>query len=258
MPQFNIQFHHDISSIKPGVRGGRCPLDGYVRGCGLQFGNISQLCQQDADFQRAYTLARPRSAVSDVNLINLFMLIGFYIDKLPPGGHIAEFGSWKGGSAMFMAYLAKRFLPGTQVYGFDTFQGMPTTDAGIDVHKAGDFGDANVEEIRAAAATAGLDNLHLVQGRFEDTAVSALQQIGKLSLVHIDCDIYSGVQTAYDACKPHLVPGGYVVLDDPLTASCLGAFEAVEELLIQRDGLHAEQAYPHMVFRYPPLADAPA
>ena len=255
MPQFNLQFQHDIARIAPGNRRGRCPLDGYVRGCGLQFGNISQLCQQDQDFIRAYQLARPRSAVSDLNLINLFMLVAFYLPKLQQG-HIVEFGSWKGGSAMFLAYLAMRFLPGVQVYAFDTFEGMPATDAAVDAHKAGDFGDANLAEIRQAVAAAGLTNLHLVQGRFEDTAKQTLTQAGNVSLVHIDCDIYSGVETAYDACKPHLVPGGYVVFDDPLTASCLGAFEAMEELLIQRDGLHAEQAYPHPVFRYPPLPDA--
>jgi hypothetical protein len=43
------------------------------------------------------------------------------------------------------------------------------------------------------------------------------------------------------------------VLDDPVTASCLGALEAMEAYMIQRDGLHAEQVYPHPVFRYPPI-----
>ena len=71
MPNFNIQIQHDIARIAPGNRKGRCPLDGYVRGCGLQFGNIAQLCQQDPDFGRAYQLARPRSAVSDPNIVAL-------------------------------------------------------------------------------------------------------------------------------------------------------------------------------------------
>jgi hypothetical protein len=37
----------------------------------------------------------------------------------------------------------------------------------------------------------------------------------------------------------------------PLTADCIGAAEAVEDLLIKRDGLDSEQLYPHCVFREP-------
>ncbi|MGC8908947.1 MAG: hypothetical protein ACP5M0_16110 [Desulfomonilaceae bacterium] len=44
-----------------------------------------------------------------------------------------------------------------------------------------------------------------------------------------------------------------MIFDDPLYGSCLGAFEAVEELVIRNDGLHAEQAFPHLVYRYSPL-----
>ena len=43
MPNFDIKCHHDLSRIAPGVRKGRCPLDGYVRACGLQFGNIAHV-----------------------------------------------------------------------------------------------------------------------------------------------------------------------------------------------------------------------
>ncbi len=49
--------------------------------------------------------------------------------------------------------------------------------------------------------------------------------------------------------KKYLVPGAYIVFDDPLYGHCLSAFEAVEDRLVQRDRLHAEQVYPHLVFR---------
>jgi hypothetical protein len=41
------------------------------------------------------------------------------------------------------------------------------------------------------------------------------------------------------------------VFDDPLVSSCLGAFEVIESLVIRRDGLYAEQVYPHLVYRTP-------
>jgi hypothetical protein len=36
-----------------------------------------------------------------------------------------------------------------------------------------------------------------------------------------------------------------------LQPTCLGAIEAVEDLLIRRDSLNAEQVWPHLVFRAP-------
>ncbi len=51
--------------------------------------------------------------------------------------------------------------------------------------------------------------------------------------------------------KPVMVPGGYLVFDDATYSSCLGATEAVESLLVRRDGLNSEQISPQFVFRYP-------
>lgn len=52
---------------------------------------------------------------------------------------------------------------------------------------------------------------------------------------------------------PAMSAGAHIVFDDPLHGSCLGAFDAVQELLIRELGLTAEQGYPHLVFRYPAL-----
>jgi hypothetical protein len=78
-----------------------------------------------------------------------------------------------------------------------------------------------------------------------------LRNIGSVSLAHIDCDIRSAIQCAYDATKPHMVSGGYWILDDPMVSDCIGAAEAMEDLLIRRDGLNSEQVFPHYVFRQP-------
>ena len=98
-----------------------------------------------------------------------------------------------------------------------------------------------------------LDELgvHFETSASEATAAATLQQLGSVAFCHIDCDIRSAVEYAYDTTKPHMVPGGYWVFDDPLVADCVGAAEAVEDLLIRRDGLNSEQLYPHYVFREP-------
>ena len=204
----------------------------------------------DYDFQEALQLSGGRTIVDENNFANIFILIKLFIPRLP-FGHIAEFGSFKGGSAIFMALLAQKFLPNAQILAFDTFSGMPPTDKAVDLHNAGDFQGVDLTELRQYVEEIGLRNLHFVKGKFEDTASQVVKELQMLTLCHIDCDIRSAIQSAYDTTRPYMVPGGYWVFDDPLRPTCLGATEAVEDLLIRRDALNAEQVWPHLVFREP-------
>jgi hypothetical protein len=237
-------------SVENSVRKGRNLYEGYQRGIGIAFSNLGTRIAADPDFHNARALAGSRTIVGDANLANIFLLIKFFLPRLP-FGHIVEFGSYKGGSAIFMAALAQKFLPGVRVIGFDTFSGMPATDRAVDAHHAGSFSDVDLKELHQYVEGVGLHNLKFVKGYFEETAAATLQQQGSVAFCHIDCDIRSAVDYAYDKTKPHMVPGGYWVFDDPLVADCVGAAEAVEDLLIKRDGLNSEQLYPHYVFREP-------
>jgi 2-polyprenyl-3-methyl-5-hydroxy-6-metoxy-1,4-benzoquinol methylase len=79
--------------------------------------------------------------------------------------------------------------------------------------------------------------------------------VATASLVHVDCDIYSAVRYAIGVARSKL-RGGYLVFDDVLHGSCLGAMQAVEEELYHREKLVAEQVFPHLVFRYPAVLEA--
>jgi hypothetical protein len=237
-------------SVENSVRKGRNLYEGYQRGIGLASSNLATRIAADPDFHRARALAGSRTIVDEAELANIFMLIKFFLPRLP-FGHIVEFGSYRGGSAIFMASLAQKFLPGVEVVGFDTFAGMPATDRAVDAHRTGGFSDVDLAELRQHVEWAGLPNLRFAQGRFEETAVAALHQQQSVALCHIDCDIRSAVEHAYDTTRSYMVPGGYWVFDDPLTADCIGAAEVIEDLLIKRDGLNSEQLYPHYVFREP-------
>jgi hypothetical protein len=237
-------------SVEIYVRKGRSLYDGYQRGIGVAFSNLRTRIAADPDFDHARVLAGSRTIVDDAKLTNIFLLIKFFLPRLP-FGHIVEFGSYKGGSAIFMAALSQKFLPGVQVIGFDTFAGMPATDRAVDAHRPGGFCDVDLTELRRYVESVGVRNVTFVQGYFEDTAAAVLEQRQCVSFCHIDCDIRSAVEYAYDTTRPYMVPGGYWVFDDPFTPDCIGAAEAVEDLLIKRDGLNSEQLYPHYVFREP-------
>ncbi|MGH7048438.1 MAG: TylF/MycF/NovP-related O-methyltransferase [Stellaceae bacterium] len=187
-------------------------------------------------------------------LIRFFLLMKFYLPKLE-FGHIIEFGSFRGGSAFFMGVLAKKFLPGAQVYSPDTFEGMPVTDKVIDAHNARDFATTSLDEIETARARLGLGNVHFVRGLFSATAEPVLRAAKQIRLAHIDCDIYDSVLYSYAMVKPHMVPLGYYVFDDSTEPTCIGASEVVEDIVIRRDGLLSEQVYPHHVFRAPLAAE---
>ncbi len=232
---------------------GRNLHDGYQRSMALGlFPHLARKIDKDPDYRQARDIAGQRTIVSENNLKNLFLIFKFFLPRLSQPAHVVEWGSYMGGGAIFMAVLARKFLPGCRVYGFDTFKGMPPTDAQVDQHGAGGFLDGvNLNELRRYVRDVGLDNLEYVQGDFADTAAPALRRIGPVGFAHLDCDIRSAIACAYDATRPHMVSGGYWAFDDPLAPDCLGAAEAMEDLLVRRDGLNCEQAFPHFVFRQP-------
>ena len=242
-----------IGAMPDELRNGRNMRDGYIRGCGIQFGNVPQLCEAHPLYRRAYGLAKSRTVVMPENFMNLFLIVALGLSKLPPGD-IVEFGSFRGGAAIFLAVVAEALCPGTKVYAFDSFAGMPEVDTSRDMHRPGHFNDASDTSLMRYCSEIGVTNLVPVKGFFSETIPTALPKIGAVRLAHIDCDLYQSVAESYDGVKPFVVPGGYIVFDDPLISSCMGAFEAVEELVIRRDGLHAEQAFPHLVYRAPSRA----
>ncbi|MGH0034807.1 MAG: TylF/MycF/NovP-related O-methyltransferase [Myxococcota bacterium] len=244
-----IRLPH-MAQVRPGWRRGRCPYEGYQRGWGLEFGDLRQQVEADPLYREAADLAGPRSLLGGAKRHNLFLLLRIFLGRIA-FGHIIELGVHRGGNVLFMAHVARVLYPSMRVYALDTYAGMPETDGDVDAHRAGDFEDADLEGLRASAREAGLSNIVFCEGLFEDTAPDALLAGGAIALAHVDCDIRSAVAYGYEAVRPFMVPGGYIVFDDATVSSCLGATEAVEELVIARDGLRSEQIYPHFVFRAP-------
>ena len=240
----------ELAGLAKGLRKGRNVYEGYQRGWGLQFGELRAAVLADPLYQEALALAEGRTIMAEFNRMNIFLLLRFYASALAPG-HVIEFGSFKGGNAIFMAHVARTLHPGMKVYALDTFEGMPETDKAVDAHNAGDFAGVDLAELRRYAAAQKLDNLEFVQGFFENTAPGVLARSGPIAIAHIDCDILPSVQYSYEVVKPCMVPGGYYVFDDATVSSCIGATEVVEDLVIRRDGLNSEQIYPHFVFRAP-------
>lgn len=199
----------------------------------------------DPLFQSALDASGGRSVMVPEKLQHLFLLIRDELGALA-AQNIVEFGSYKGGSALFMAYVLKYTHPDAIIYSLDTFTGMPETNPAIDAHGPGGFSDADLEGFRARADALRLTNLHIVPGLIQSTFPKIAG--ARFGLAHIDVDIYSAVKFAQDAAWGALVPGGWIVYDDANAPSCIGATRAAEELVMAHH-VHSEQIWPHWVFR---------
>lgn len=232
--------------VAPGVRKGRVPRDGYQRGWGLQFGKLRELVEIEDLFRQAFDNIGLPSWISSEKRANIYLILTRFLPKLTDK-NVIEFGSYKGGTAIFMALVLREVAPEARVYALDTFGGMPKTDKSIDAHSEADFADTSLDQLNNRIRELGLTNLIPVKGLFQDTFPDLAAGV-KFGLAHIDADIYSAVKYAQDAVWPRMTRGGYIVFDDADVSSCIGATEAVEELVQERK-IHSEQVWPHFVFR---------
>ena len=118
-------------------------------------------------------------------------------------GQILDLGVYKGGSTRALAAT----YPERVIHGFDSFEGLP----GDWSHALkGDFGEID-----------GLipnmpPNVRLYKGWFDDTLPAWVEQHGEhpISLLRVDCDIYSSTKTIFDVLAPLIVPGTWILFDE--------------------------------------------
>lgn len=194
-------------------------------------------------FLAAIEASGHRSIVVPEKLQNLFWIIKEEFPTLA-SQNVVEFGSYRGGSALFMGYLLKELHPGARLYALDTFEGLPpTTDH--DEHFQGDFSDADLDGFRSRIERNNLP-ITIIPGLCQATFPQLAEQ--RFGIAHIDVDIYEAVAWASNAAWDQLTPGGYLAFDDVDAPRCLGATRALEEFSWSRR-IHAEQAWPHWVYR---------
>jgi 5,6-dimethylbenzimidazole synthase len=233
-------------------RRGRDVGAGYRRGWNLQFGRLREELGDDSAFTRTREFCRALNTeilISDVRLMNLFLIIRDQFSSIS-SKNIIEFGCYKGGTAIFLAAALKELGKEGRVFALDTFSGIPTSDSSVDMHRVGDFSDADCHDLRSKIFKSGLDNIEVFEGDFKNS-VPLIQQEGfQFGMAHIDCDTQDAVSYAWMSAMSLVVPKGFLIFDDVNTSSCLGATEAMEDMIAQT-GMRSEQAWPHVVFRRP-------
>ena len=124
------------------------------------------------------------------------------LQHVPEDGLICEFGVFRGES---INYIADQ-LPRRAIFGFDSFEGLPE-------HWRSAFGPG-------AFSTAGLlpevqPGVTLIKGWFNSTLPAfAAEHDGPISLLHIDCDLYSSTQCILEHLGSRLAPGAILIFDE--------------------------------------------
>lgn len=145
-------------------------------------------------------------------------------------GDIAEFGSYRGGSAG----LILRSIPTVKrLHVFDSFEGMPDVSTEDNFHKKGDFSDTVEDRVRAGLDSIG-NNFVMHVGFFSKTIPEFPDPDEKFCLSHIDADLYDSILDALEFTYPRMVQGGVMIFDDYGAPSCEGAKKAVDEFFADK------------------------
>lgn len=124
-------------------------------------------------------------------------------------GFYLEMGVGTGTTVNFLATLN----PTRKIYGFDSFEGLPTDwDTGDKVLKAGTFGLKQKE-----AKIPVLKNVVVYKGLFKQILPTFKQQVLKdnaIALLHIDSDTYDSAKDALTILQENIKPGTIIVFDE--------------------------------------------
>jgi O-methyltransferase len=175
-----------------------------------------------ADFKRYYDQVRRHTLVSPERC---WILLQVMRQALALPGHFAEFGVFRGGTALLAAEVLRDAHDNRPLHLFDSFAGMPTTSTGEPFAK-GDFGQTSEAAVRDLVAPAGA-NATIHAGYIPDTFRDA--GISQLAYAHVDVDLYQSVVDCIEFVYPRLVAGGILIFDDYGFPSCTRAREAVDK-----------------------------
>lgn len=145
-------------------------------------------------------------------------------------GAVAEIGSYRGGSAYFIASAFIRTTGGeVPMHVFDTFEGHPAEaiTEHDEFHGAGQFQRTTYEgvckylspfaQLRVHQGDVSLSLPHLEESHYR--------------FVHIDTDLYQPTVACLDYFGQRMSPGGVIVLDDYASKKCPGVPKALTEYL---------------------------
>ena len=155
-------------------------------------------------------------------------------------GRIVECGVGPGRSIFAFSLLTQFVVRPREIWGFDTFNGIPpptAEDGKANRDRAGTWKHPQEEVIgllehNGLGSTFIRENITFVPGLLSDSLPR--YDGGAIALLHLDIDFYESYRTALGHLWPHVAEGGLVVFDEYLKSSWPGATQAVDEFFADR------------------------
>lgn len=120
-------------------------------------------------------------------------------------GNILEFGVYRGGSLGNV--MSNGLNKDRKVFGFDSFEGLPENWEGTVCEKGFFSTEGNIPII---------EGVKFYKGWFEDTIPQYLEDNKNeiISVLHVDCDLYSSTKTVLYSLNELIVPGTIICFDE--------------------------------------------
>lgn len=138
------------------------------------------------------------------------------LDQEGVAGAVVEFGVFTGSNLENLARSLEKLGSGRELWGFDSFEGLPAPDAVKDggVWHEGQYA-ADHETVRAFLRADERPWMRLVKGWFADAfAAEPARAMGDVAYARLDGDLYQSALDCLDFLAPRLVDGAVLVFDD--------------------------------------------
>ena len=162
-------------------------------------------------------------------------MVGPFFDSIKAEaieGDIVEFGVYQGNSLLRIGEQCKRAGLDRQIYGFDSFEGLPApTEADQSSWYQGKFSETTLEAVTRRLRRGKHGNVILIKGWFEDTLTRAdlQEKITKIAYARIDSDLYQSAVECLAFLESRLSHGAYLTFDDWLPGEMAGECKAFFE-----------------------------
>lgn len=190
-----------------------------------------------------------------INLENMIL----YLKDQNLKGAIVETGTFTGGASAFLLLSALRNLKDFELpnyWGFDSFEGMPTPseeDENVAFQwiigknkedlKKSSYGLLKGHKVNYANFEVCLNylretgypksNINLKKGWFQEVLPIYKSQIGDISLLRLDGDLYNSTIVVLNNLYENVINGGVVIIDD--YGSFPGCKKAVDQFIFEKN-----------------------
>jgi hypothetical protein len=159
-------------------------------------------------------------------------------------GDLVECGVAAGSQiAAFQLALMETGATDRRIWAFDSFEGIPlagefdTEQPGIGEIKTDKFAPIEQRLVSSGVTAHSLEsvvnnfngwglptaNVEFVKGWFQHTLKSTVEQMGKISVLRLDGDLYESTLICLKYLYPKVSKGGIVIIDDYALAGCQAA-----------------------------------